>query len=99
MFCGIGNPEKFKKTLLGLGALVEAEWILADHEPMGEKRLKVFYDKCKSLGIKYLVCTEKDAVKLSQTDLPILFLEIEANVMGLEKLIAKIEERMYNQPN
>ncbi|HEV7738292.1 MAG TPA: tetraacyldisaccharide 4'-kinase, partial [Chlamydiales bacterium] len=31
MFCGIGTPEKFKKTLGGLGAEIVDEWILADH--------------------------------------------------------------------
>jgi tetraacyldisaccharide-1-P 4'-kinase len=51
------------------------------------------------LSIKYLVCTEKDAVKLPPADLPILFLEIEAEVTGFEKLMAKIEERLYTDPN
>jgi tetraacyldisaccharide 4'-kinase len=99
MFCGIGTPEKFKKTLGGLGAEIVDEWILADHEPMGEKRLKIFFDRCKLLGARYLVCTEKDAVKLSSIDLPILFVEIGVEVVGFEKLIAKIEERMYNVLN
>lgn len=99
MFCGIGTPDKFKKTLSSLGAVIIEEWILADHEPMGEKRLKDFYEKCKLLGARYLICTEKDAVKLSSTDLPILFVEIGVEVAGFEKLIAKIEERMYNMLN
>ncbi len=99
MFCGIGSPGKFKKTLTDLGASVEAEWILADHEPIGHKRLKSFHDRCNSLSIKYLVCTEKDAVKLPPTVLPIIVLEIEAEVTEFKKLMAKIEERLYNHPN
>jgi tetraacyldisaccharide 4'-kinase len=99
MFCGIGTPEKFKKTLSSLGVEIIDEWILADHEPMGDKRLKDFYKKCKLLGARYLVCTEKDAVKLAATDLPILFVEISVEVAGLEKLVAKIEESMYNVLN
>jgi len=99
IFCGIGTPEKFKKTLSSLGVEIVDEWILADHEPMGKKRLKDFCQKCKSLGARYLVCTEKDAVKLSSTDLPVLFVEIGVEVVGFEKLIAKIEERMYNMLN
>ncbi len=99
MFCGIGTPEKFKKTLSSLGVEIVDEWILADHEPMGEKRLKDFSERCNLLGARYLVCTEKDAVKLSATDLPVLFVEIGVEVVGFEKLIAKIEERMYNMLN
>ncbi len=96
MFCGIGNPDKFKKTLLGMGVIIEAEWILADHEPIGPMRLKSFCERCNALSVKYLVCTEKDAVKLPPTHFPIIFLEIEAEVAGFEKLMAKIEERLYN---
>lgn len=96
VFCGIGNPAKFKKTVEDLGAVVAAEWVLADHEPIDRNRLNSFYEKCKSLNISYLVCTEKDAVKLPKTDHPILFLEIEVEVHDFEKLVAKIEERMYN---
>jgi len=99
MFCGIGQPDKFKKTLLDLGAIIDAEWILADHEPASIPSLHAFNHKCKSLNINLLVCTEKDAVKLPPSDLPILFLEIEVQVAGLEKLMAKIEERMYNSPD
>jgi tetraacyldisaccharide 4'-kinase len=97
IFCGIGSPQKFKKTVSNLGAVICAEWILADHEPMGDKRLHAFYDRCKQLSIRYLVCTEKDAVKLAPSALPILYVEIEAEVIGFEKLMAKIEERMYNR--
>ena len=96
LFCGIGTPQKFRKTLLELGAVILAEWIVADHEPVRMNSLKSFYETCKRLGVKYLVCTEKDAVKLENTSLPILFLEIGMEVIGFEKLIAKIEERLYN---
>lgn len=99
MFCGIGAPDKFKKTLAFLGAIVKAELILGDHEPIGLERLKAFNDRCKSLNVKYLVCTEKDAVKLESTNLPVLFVEVVAEIQGFEKLMAKIEERMYNALN
>ena len=95
MFCGLGTPDKFKKTLEGLGVQIVEELILADHEPISNRCLNAFYQKCKSLNIKYLVCTEKDAVKLSPTDLPILVVEISVEVVGMEKLIAKIEESLY----
>ncbi len=100
IFCGIANPQGFKKTILALGAIPIREMILADHEPIGKKRLHSFFEKCNQLGAKYLVCTEKDAVKLPAFGLPIVYPEIEIVIIeGIDqwqKLIAKIEQRMNN---
>jgi tetraacyldisaccharide 4'-kinase len=89
IFCGIGHPERFKKTVERLGAKIVFELFLADHEPLDLNRLK-------SLSLKYFVCTEKDAVKLPCTDLPILVVEIEADpsndLAAWQNLVAKITE-------
>lgn len=88
IFCGIGNPDRFKKTVQSLGAEIVAEKYLADHEPC------IGLEEWKGLDVKYLVCTEKDFVKLKAATLPILWIEIEAQVIGgrdrWQKLIAKI---------
>ncbi len=93
IFCGIGHPERFKKTVESLGARVVFEHFLMDHEPVDLKSLK-------GLSAKYLVCTEKDAVKLPLTDLPILVVEIEiiptANLPLWQNVVAKITERLNN---
>ncbi|MDE3045404.1 MAG: tetraacyldisaccharide 4'-kinase [Verrucomicrobiota bacterium] len=98
LFCGIGHPERFKKTVAGLGAFVLAELYIGDHEPIGERRLRSFYEKCKPLGIRYLVCTEKDWVKLPVTELPILCVSIQARVVAnldaWKNLLQKIEKRL-----
>lgn len=93
IFCGIGHPERFKKTVESLGAEIVFELFLADHEPVDLNRLK-------PLSLKYFVCTEKDAVKLPETDLPILVVEIEADLAQdlavWQNLVAKITERLNN---
>ncbi|MES2273218.1 MAG: tetraacyldisaccharide 4'-kinase [Chlamydiota bacterium] len=103
VFCGIGNPESFKKTIRDLGGKVVDTWILADHAPADTKALQKFSLHCKSLGAKALVCTEKDFVKLSvntSLSLPILFLEIELRIaeghLLWQKLIEKIDQRIDN---
>ncbi len=103
LFCGIAKPEKFKKTVIGLGADVVAEWILADHEPADIDRINHFAEKCKSLGAKALICTEKDFIKFSpgiSPFLPVLFLEIESEIADgraeWEKLIEKIDQKIDN---
>jgi tetraacyldisaccharide 4'-kinase len=93
IFCGIGHPERFKKTVEALGAEIIFEWFLADHEPVDLNRLK-------RLSVRHLVCTEKDAVKLPPTDLPIAVVEIEADPSAeraiWQNLVAKITERLNN---
>ena len=96
IFCGIGSPERFKKTVLELGAIVVSELYLADHEPIGSARLQAFYSQASLLGVKYLVCTEKDEVKLSEHNLPIISVRIETTPKGLENVIEKIKERLDN---
>jgi tetraacyldisaccharide 4'-kinase len=94
IFCGIANPLRFKKTVESLGGQVILELYLGDHEPIGEKRLQQFYDKAKLLNIKYLLCTEKDEVKLHANPFPIHSVRIETKVEGLETLIEKIRQSL-----
>jgi len=92
IFCGIANPENFKKTVRGLGAEIVFEKIFADH---GAADL----DKLPKENI--LVCTEKDAVKLPATSLLIYFLEMEMKVVDpqghWEKVIEKIDQKIDNR--
>ncbi len=94
IFCGIANPHQFKKTVVALGAEVIAEKIFADHE-------RANLDKLPKTNA--LICTEKDAVKLPLTDLPIYYLEMEMEVAGnqrqWEKLIEKIDQKIDNRCN
>ncbi len=104
LFCGIGNPRAFKKTVEENGAKVVAEWILADHEPASLQRLARFADRCKSLSASAIITTEKDFVKLPSSFsalLPILYLEIELRLtqgrQRWENLIAKIDQKIDNR--
>ena len=103
IFCGIGKPASFKKTMVSLGLKIVSEWILADHQRAPEKLIRSFADKSKSLGAKVLICTEKDYVKLDEEmrcSLPLYFLEISLRVSSGQKewenLIAKIDQKIDN---
>lgn len=98
IFCGIGNPSRFKKTVESLGAQIVSELYLGDHEPIGEKRLAEFYEQAMQLQAKYLLCTEKDEVKLPSNPFPIHSVRIETKGDGLEKLIEKINKRLNTWP-
>ncbi len=83
MYCGIGNPENFERTLEELGADIVDRLILEDHGTVNSKKLSQFSDTCKKLGAEYIVCTEKDKVKLQKTlevSVPVLWVKIELEI-------------------
>ena len=100
LFHGIAKPDRFKKTVVDLGAEVVAQWVLADHEPADLEKIHSF---CKDLNVNALICTEKDFVKLPKgisLPFPILFLEVEMEIVEgqkeWEKLIEKIDQKIDN---
>lgn len=85
MFCAIANPEYFRRTLEQEGFQVVNEYVLADHDTIRNKELEQFAQISLKKGADYLICTEKDRVKLSdQLDvaLPILWVQLELRVVA-----------------
>ena len=66
-FAGIGRPERFFGTLRALGAEVVETVALADHAPIGARRLDRLEARAARLGA-VLACTEKDAMRLPPAD-------------------------------
>lgn len=75
MFCGIGNPRGFERTLEQLGARFTSLGNLAldDHAAMNQKELtrqvQPFLKAAYEQGAQLAVCTQKDAVKLRGSDI------------------------------
>lgn len=92
IFCGIAKPKRFKKTVQSLGAHIEGEKFFADHGQIDLSLLP---------KADLYVCTEKDAVKLPKTELPIVYLEMQMHIVQglryLEKLIEKIDQKIDNK--
>ncbi len=64
-FCGVGNPEAFRRTLLGQGARLEAFRAYPDHYPYGRADVEALGDWLRGQGSAGLaVTTQKDLVKL-----------------------------------
>jgi tetraacyldisaccharide 4'-kinase len=82
LFCGIAKPYRFYEAVKELGCEVVDHLFSPDHilPPLGD--LQNFAEKCKSKGAEYLICTEKDLVKLSDPDL--LDLEVVPLKMQLQ---------------
>jgi tetraacyldisaccharide 4'-kinase len=64
-FCGIGNPDAFRRTLEDLGAMVSAFRAYDDHHPYTHADVDDLHDWVRNLlGGAPVVTTQKDLVKL-----------------------------------
>ena len=87
-FAGIGQPEKFYKTLSALGANVVETVSLDDHQPLTPALIKRLAHQAHSLGAD-LITTEKDAVRLpKEYQGTIQFLPVRLQVENTDQLSA-----------
>lgn len=97
MFCGIAAPESFEKMLKRQGCEIVNQKILSDHEPF--EGVQAFVKICKSLGAEFVVCTEKDFVKIRPEEsagvLPLeLVVEVAYGKEEYYKMISAIKEKI-----
>lgn len=83
--CGVGNPTAVRKSVEGVGATVVALRALDDHARPTRRQLLKWDAEREAAGARWLVVTEKDAVKLAETGaLPDSLLVARAEIAFLE---------------
>lgn len=85
LFCGIANPEYFKKSVESLGAHVVAEFCVGDHENFKPHTLESFAYNSQKGSAEYLLCTEKDRVKFLEPlrlPLPTGWVQMELKIVA-----------------
>ena len=83
-FCGIGNPDAFRRTLEGIGCRVVAFRVLADHFRYDRDSVRQLRDWIAGQKADVSVTTQKDLVKLNVPSLankPLWALKIELDVI------------------
>ena len=88
MFCAIAHPEYFRRTLEQEGFTVASECVLADHDTFPRQKLEQFAQMCAKKGMKWLICTEKDRVKLDENlnlPLPVIWVQFELRIVAGEE--------------
>ncbi len=88
IFCSIAHPDYFKMTVESQGAKVVSELHICDHGKFLEKDLERFAKKSLKCGADYLICTEKDRVKLVDSlelVLPVIWIEMDIKIVAGEE--------------
>lgn len=96
-WCGLGHPEAFYADLLVAGQAWSGTHSYPDHQGPSPAGLAWLQAKAREAGAAWLVCTEKDAVKLGPGHLSALELPLyvaEQRVAGGEPLLAWVLARL-----
>ena len=84
MFCGIGNPHEFEKTLKKYKFKITEKVIFPDHYKISPYEIKKLKTKAKNGGLS-LITTEKDFFRLNKLERKnIKFLKIKLEVSNLK---------------
>ena len=68
-FCGIGNPEGFRRTLAGLGVEPIDFRVFPDHHAYSAADIQSLGEAVETLGVDLVLTTQKDLVKLRENRL------------------------------
>lgn len=92
-FCAIGYPEGFFSLLRKEGVDLLEEITFPDHTFFSEKSLRSLAEKARALGVKEILCTEKDFLKILpplQSELPIRSVKVILSVRFGKKNFDKL---------
>jgi tetraacyldisaccharide 4'-kinase len=99
-FCGIGNPEGFRRTLEGLGLELVGFRSFPDHHPYSAKDVADLAAWLNTLGADLALTTQKDSVKLRASSLgpvPLRAIRIGLDVMeGSETLEQSLSALLHS---
>jgi len=104
-FCGIGNPDAFRRTLSGCGCEVVELREFPDHHIYQREDVEQLIEWSNTLdGVAQIICTHKDLVKLaidSLGDMPlralVVSLELTTGKHQLEKHLLRLRAAAHDE--
>ena len=100
MFCGLGNPQSFVRTLAEMGIHPVDCVFFGDHHRYRPYELERITEQLKARGATALVTTEKDVVNLCDmcddllAPLPLYWLKIGMEIEGEEQFREELARRI-----
>ncbi|HMC61251.1 MAG TPA: tetraacyldisaccharide 4'-kinase [Candidatus Solibacter sp.] len=101
VFCGLGNPQSFLRTLRRMGVQVAGSVEFHDHHRYRPHELRYLSHELRKQGATALVTTEKDSLNLCDgcdelaAPLGIYWLKVRMRIEGAEELVKEIERRLW----
>ncbi|HJT89871.1 MAG TPA: tetraacyldisaccharide 4'-kinase, partial [Bryobacteraceae bacterium] len=99
-FCGLGNPQSFRRTLDQMGVTL-ADWIeFGDHHRYHPHQLRRIALHSRAAGADALITTEKDSINLCEpcaeiaAPLEIYWLEAALEIENESEFLGYIEARL-----
>lgn len=92
-FCGVGNPDSFRRTLESVGANIVKFRAFPDHHPYTAQDVMRLNAEAQEFMADVMLTTEKDAARLHAEgfEIPLAALRVEIEVTRHEELL---EERL-----
>jgi tetraacyldisaccharide 4'-kinase len=100
-FCGIGNPDGFRKTLASAEIPIRELVEFPDHHHYDQNDLQQLTETAEKSGATALVTTVKDLVKIESDwigSVTVLAMNIEARITSGEDLLVEAISRVMQQP-
>lgn len=97
LLSGIADPLTFQKTVSNLGAKIDLKFQFPDHYSYRQEDIKRIVDACRQQGLKRIVTTEKDAVRLSGLEAQCLQFDIHILILRIEIRITKNEREFFDR--
>jgi len=100
VFCGLGNPEAFRRTLERMG-VEPVGWVdFEDHHRYRPRELRHISQQMRARGATALVTTEKDVMNLCESSddllapLPLYWLKVGMTIERQSEFMSEIERRL-----
>lgn len=93
-FCGIGQPQLFKKSLATLGLSISGFMPLKDHQPFTASLLKKINKQALASGALGIITTEKDLVKIRKGDFSLPTFSLQMKVVPDNEFSAYLDEQI-----
>jgi tetraacyldisaccharide-1-P 4'-kinase len=77
-FCGIGNPESFRRILIENGYDLCEFYIFRDHHFYKDEEIRFLKNRCRIKNADGIITTEKDIIKIKDDD--IFYIKTELKV-------------------
>jgi tetraacyldisaccharide 4'-kinase len=96
VFCGIGQPAAYMRSLEQLGAEIVATLVVNDHSTATSKEWERFIEACLQKHVELLLCTEKDFVKIHniKREIPISYVESRLRILHGSKYYRALKQKI-----